>query len=77
LVEQNKFWKEFCIAINNKFNSMKKLNTILVAVLMGLICSCTKSELVEPIQLQDSPHKKDTTVNNSIPRVPTNGNARF
>jgi hypothetical protein len=48
---------------------MKKVKTILIAVVVGLIYSCSKSDLIEPIALQDSPHKKDTTVNNYIPHI--------
>lgn len=53
---------------------MKKAKTVLIAVLMGLIYSCTKSDLVEPIRLQDGPHKKDTAINNSIPHMPSGQN---
>jgi hypothetical protein len=49
---------------------MKKVKTILMAVVVGLVYSCSKSDVVEPLQLQDNPHKKDTTINNTIPRIP-------
>jgi len=48
---------------------MKKVKAILVAVVVVLVYSCSKSDLVEPMKLQDSPHKKDTTINNFIPQV--------
>jgi len=57
--------------MDNKFNNMKKVKAILIAVVIGLI-SCSKSDLVEPIQLWDNPHKKDTTINNTIPHIPLN-----
>jgi len=48
---------------------MKKVKTILMAAVVGLIYSCSKSDHVEPLQLQDSPHLKDTIINNPIPQV--------
>lgn len=53
---------------------MKKLKTILVALVVGVICSCTKDNLAKPIPLQSEPRKKDTLINNPIPRVPIFGN---
>jgi hypothetical protein len=52
-----------------RVKKMKKVKTILMAVVVGLV-SCSKSDVVEPLQLQDNPHKKDTTINNTIPRIP-------
>jgi len=49
---------------------MKKVKIILLAMVMGFVYSCSKSDMVEPMQLQDNPHKKDTTINNVIPRIP-------
>jgi major membrane immunogen (membrane-anchored lipoprotein) len=48
---------------------MKKVKTVLIAVVIGLVYSCSKSDFVEPMSLDDGPHKKDTTINNPIPRI--------
>lgn len=53
---------------------MKKIKAILLVAVVGLVCSCSKSDFVGPMRLQDSPHKKDTTINNTIPRIPTKNN---
>lgn len=53
---------------------MKKVKTILMAAIVGLIYSCSKSDHIEPLQLQDTPHIKDTTLNNPIPQIPLPGN---
>jgi len=48
---------------------MKKVKTILMAVVVVLVYSCSKSDLVEPVSMKDGPHRKDTTINNHIPHI--------
>lgn len=62
------FGKPFVFAIH-KVNSMKKVKLVLMAVVFGLLYSCSKSDHLEPMRLDGPPHKKDTLINNSIPDI--------
>lgn len=48
---------------------MKKVKMVMMIIVVGLFYSCSKSDHLEPLQLQDNPHKRDTIVNNTIPKI--------
>lgn len=48
---------------------MKKVKVVVVAMAFGFLCSCSKSGGIEPVPLSDTPHKKDTVINNYVPHT--------